>query len=106
MVDSRVLKAGDVARDFFTFQTEKSIISLFKRFLEINENLKAAHDEMLAKVKPHLTKEQYDILIAADYFTNERFRLNRKTVFDCGNSCLQEILTNIEKFEIYFNSNK
>ena len=105
MVDKKVLKAQEIATDFLSFQISRFITLLFKRYLEMNEDLKTAHDEMMQKIKPHLSDEQYNLLKAADCFTDEKFRFVRKTVLDCGNSSIKELNTLMERFDIAFNGN-
>lgn len=84
-------------------QTQKEIISLYKSFLEILENIKQQHETMLKKaginVDEHYLKD-------INYFTQEYHDQMRKRILDHGNDTIRSLLAFLEYFDFQINATK
>ncbi len=72
------------------FQLKRHIISLYKAFLIILEDLEEDHIENFEKLYESLHNYK-DLVRQADYFTEEKMSYLRKKVLDAGNNCIRNI---------------
>jgi hypothetical protein len=85
--------------DIFKFQVERNIVSLYKKYLEILQDIQSQHVSMLNKLNsldPKMAKE----LDLVDYFDEEEYNYLRKKILDAGNDTKREIeraLENVKK---------
>jgi hypothetical protein len=83
--------------EFFTreeidhFQVKRNIISLYKAFLIILEDLEAEHAQHFDKLYEAFPDHQ-DTISQADYFTEDKMSYLRKKVLDAGNDCVRNLI--------------
>jgi hypothetical protein len=93
------------AKGILTFQVARSTTQLFKRHLNSIEDLREAHNEMLRKLERGLSPAAYQMVLAADYFSDTQFAQVRKRILDDGNQAVRDIREVCEKFSVDFPSN-
>jgi hypothetical protein len=64
---------------------------VYKRFLELLEDLQADHKAAMSKLKAALPSEYKNYVELADYFTDEKMKVLRKRVLDVGNDAVRAI---------------
>lgn len=84
-------------KDYLAFQLNRNIISLYKRYFEIVDDLKQEHELMLLKVKKQ-TSTQFAENI--DYFTPDKYNYIRKKILDAGNDAIRNIESNFKSVSI------
>ena len=99
-------KVQSVTHELLCFQIKRHITGIFKKYLEMTEDQKRQHDEMLLKISAELTEEQKRLVKMADYFTPKRFEDIRKIVLDTGNNGIIELVNLLDKFEVFLNGNR
>lgn len=87
-------------KDYFVFQLKKDISDLFKSQLGDLEDLREEHLEMLRKLQDALPVDFLPVLLASDYFSDDKFSWLRKRILDKGNGVLRSVEDQINKFEI------
>lgn len=75
-------------KEFILFQINRNIILLYKRYLNLVEDLQEEHVNMLNKLNK---KVDLETLKNVDYFDENRYNYLRKKVLDLGNETLREI---------------
>jgi len=93
------------AQDFLYDRSDKAIRSLFRRFLELLEDVKREHQINFEKLRDHLPEEEA-LIDMADYLDDDRFAAYRKKVLDLGNGTLREHQTELENVTVHFKFNK
>ena len=89
-------KKGNMEKGLFSreeikrFQIRRQIVSLYKKFLIILEDLEEDHIDNFEKLYSAL-KESEALIKQADYFTKEKASYLRKKVLDAGNDCIRTI---------------
>ena len=81
-------------------QTNKEIISLYKRFLEILEDVYKDNEIMLKKVSE---KNGEGFSSSINYFTPQKFEQLRKRILDAGNECDRNLLNFLSFFDSTIN---
>lgn len=74
-----------------SFQIQRNITLIYKTFLNIIEDIKADHEEMLNKLDLHLPTEYHNLVEASDSLSEDKFSHLRKRVLDVGNEAIREI---------------
>lgn len=64
---------------------------IYKRFLEILEDLQEEHKIQFDKLRHNIPQEYLSIIAQADYFTDGKLKHLRKRVLDCGNDAARKI---------------
>lgn len=75
-------------KDLLSFQTHRNIINLYKRYLNIIEDLQEEHVNMLNKLNSKIDQQT---LKNVDYFDENKYNYLRKRVLDLGNETIREI---------------
>jgi hypothetical protein len=83
----------DNIREYILFQIHRNIVSLYKRYLNIIEDLQEEHINMLNKLNK---KTDLETLKNVDYFDENRYNYLRKKILDLGNETIREIEKNFE----------
>lgn len=83
-------------KDLLSFQTHRNIINLYKRYLNIIEDLQEEHINMLNKLN---SKVDQQTLKNVDYFDENKYNYLRKRVLDLGNETIREIDKTLDLFE-------
>lgn len=83
---------GDLnTKEFVLIQIQRNIVSLYKNYIVLSEELKREHDVFLKKIENQLPKEYINDI---DYFDSERYNYLRKRILDMGN----ELNRDLEKY--------
>lgn len=64
---------------------------VYKRFLELLEDLHAEHKVAMQKLKSALPEQYQEYVDLADYFNEDKMRQLRKRVLDVGNDAVRAI---------------
>lgn len=84
----------DKLKSFVYFQIQRNIVSLYKRYINLIEDLQEDHINMLNKLN---SKIDQDTLKNIDYFDENKYNYIRKKILDNGNEVIREIEKNLEK---------
>jgi hypothetical protein len=83
-------------KEILLFQTQRNIILLYKRYLNLVEDLQEEHINMLNKLNK---KVDLETLKNVDYFDENKYNYLRKKVLDLGNETIREISKNMDFFK-------
>ena len=83
-----IMEQDPKLKEFILFQINRNIILLYKRYLNLVEDLQEEHVNMLNKLNK---KVDLETLKNVDYFDENRYNYLRKKVLDLGNETLREI---------------
>lgn len=84
-------------KDFIQFQINRNVISLYKKYFEIIEDLHQDHISLLEKVKAQ-TSEEFTNNI--DYFDDNKYNYIRKKILDSGNDAIRSIESSFKSIDI------
>lgn len=84
-------------KDYLKFQIDRSIVSLYKKYFEMVEDLHKDHLTLLSKVKE---KTSEDFVKNIDYFDNNKYNYIRKKILDSGNDAIRNIDTAFKSIKI------
>jgi len=80
-------------KEFLVFQVHRNIVSLYKRYLNLIEDIQEEHINMLNKLNSKIDQET---LKNVDYFDENKYNYLRKKVLDLGNETVREITKNLD----------
>lgn len=83
----------DNIKQYILFQIHRNIVSLYKRYLNMIEDLQEEHLNMLNKLNK---KNEVDFLKNIDYFDENKYNYLRKRILDLGNETIREIEKNFD----------
>ena len=83
-------------KDILSFQIHRNIINLYKRYLNLIEDIQEEHINMLNKLNKKIDQET---LKNVDYFDENKYNYYRKKILDLGNETIREIDKNIDFIE-------
>ena len=75
-------------KDLLSFQIHRNIVNLYKRYLNLIEDLQEEHVNMLNKLNK---KVDLETLKNVDYFDENKYNYIRKKILDLGNETAREI---------------
>lgn len=84
-------------KECIKFQIDRGIVSLYKKYFEMIEDLHRDHIAMLSKVKEK-TSDQFVKNI--DYFDANKYNYIRKKILDSGNDAIRNIGVPLESVKI------
>lgn len=84
----------DKLKSFVHFQIQRNIISLYKKYINLIEDMQEDHLNMLNKLN---SKVDLETLKNVDYFDENKYNYIRKKILDSGNEAIREIERNLEK---------
>lgn len=90
-------------KEFLVFQIHRNIISLYKRYLNLIEDLQEDHTNMLNKLNRKVDQET---LKNVDYFDDNKYNYLRKKTLDLGNETIREISKNLDLLNIEIKNEK
>lgn len=90
-------------RDYILFQINRHIVNLYKRYLNLIEDLQEEHLNMLNKLNKKIDLET---LKSLDYFDENKYNYFRKKILDLGNETLREIDKNFEFLDLKVKNEK
>lgn len=82
---------------FLMYHYHRNMTNIYKRNLEIIEDLFHDHKSFLEKLKPHLPEEALNNL---NHFDDKRYSYLRKRILDAGNEAIRDFEKNTECLEI------
>lgn len=83
-------------KEILMFQVHRNIVNLYKRYLNLIEDLQEEHISMLNKLNKKIDLET---LKNVDYFDENRYNYIRKKILDLGNETVREINKSLDFFE-------
>ena len=86
-------------KDYVSFQIHKSLVDLYKRYLNLIEDIQEDHKTMVEKLN---NKIDSNTLKNIDYFDNNKYNYLRKKILDIGNDSIREIEKNFEFIQMEF----
>ena len=92
------LEKGSTIKDIIHFQVHRNIVSLYKKYFEITEDLRQEHEAFILKLQEK-TLDDLD-LKSINYFTEEKYDNIRKKILDSGNDSIREIEKALDFVEI------
>jgi hypothetical protein len=87
------MESQNTIKEYILFQIHRNIVSLYKRYLNIVEDLQEEHLNMLNKLNK---KNDAEFLKNIDYFDENKYNYLRKRVLDLGNETIREIEKNFD----------
>jgi hypothetical protein len=84
-------------KEYIKFQYTRNIISLYKKYFEMVEDLKHDHEIMLKKIAENSSK---DFAENIDYFSDDKYNYIRKKILDAGNDAIRNIDTSFKSINI------
>ena len=95
-------KGNNEFKEYLLFQYRRIIINLYKRHIEIVEDVKMDHRIFLNKIKNRIPEEELNDL---DYFNDQKYNLIRKKILDSGNEVIRDFEKAIENLDISLKKN-
>lgn len=90
-------------KEFLLFQIHRNITSLYKRYLNLIEDIQEEHLNMLNKLN---SKIDQDTLKNVDYFDENKYNYLRKKILDLGNETSREIIKNFDLLNVEIKNEK
>lgn len=90
------------ANSLLNFQIRRDIVSLYKRFLTIVEDIRHDHQSMLQKLEKELPPQYHYLLRNGDYFSMDKSSYIRKKILDAGNESIRGMDEQIRQFDVQF----
>lgn len=84
-------------KEYLKFQYSRNIISLYKKYFEIIDDLKQDHEILLKKIAGNSSE---DFAKNVDYFDNDKYNYIRKKILDAGNDAIRNIDTSFKSINI------
>lgn len=84
----------DKLKSFVHFQIQRNVIALYKKYINLIEDMQEDHINMLNKLN---SKVDLQTLKNVDYFDENKYNYIRKKILDSGNEAVREIERNLEK---------
>lgn len=84
-------------KEYVKFQIDRSIISLYKKYFEMIEDIHKDHVSLLEKVRD-CTSEEFAKNI--DYFDSNKYNYIRKKILDSGNDAIRNIESSLKSVKI------
>lgn len=84
-------------KEYLRFQLNRNIISLYKKYFEMVDDLKQEHNLMLLKMEKASSKEFVENI---DYFSEDKYNYIRKKILDSGNDAIRNIESSFKSIQI------
>jgi hypothetical protein len=84
-------------KEYLMFQIHRNVVNLYKRYLNIIEDVQEDHTNMLNKLNKEIDLEK---LKNVDYFDDNKYNYLRKKILDLGNETIREIEKNFDFLNI------
>jgi len=94
---------SDQLKELLTFQINRGIINLYKKYFLIIQDLKQEHETLLEKVAQETSP---DFPQKIDYFTEDKYNYIRKKILDAGNDSIRELEKTLEVIDVRFKEEK
>jgi hypothetical protein len=93
----------DDIKKYILFQIHRNIVSLYKRYLNVIEDMQEEHLNMLNKLNQ---KIEASFLKNVDYFDENKYNYLRKKILDLGNETIREIEKNFDFMDLNIKKNE
>jgi hypothetical protein len=93
------MEENNKVKDYVSFQIHKSLVNLYKRYLNLVEDIQEDHKSMLEKLN---NKIDSNTLKNIDYFDDNKYNYLRKKILDIGNEAIREIEKNFDFIKMEF----
>ena len=90
---------SDQLKELLTFQINRGIVNLYKKYFLIIQDLKQEHEILLEKVAQETSP---DFPQKIDYFTEDKYNYIRKKILDAGNDSIRELEKTLEVIDVRF----
>ena len=94
---------SDQLKELLTFQINRGIVNLYKKYFLIIQDLKQEHEILLEKVALETSP---DFPQKIDYFTEDKYNYIRKKILDAGNDSIRELEKTLEVIDVRFKEEK
>ena len=94
---------SDQLKELLTFQINRGIVNLYKKYFLIIQDLKQEHEVLLDKVAQETSP---DFPQKIDYFTEDKYNYIRKKILDAGNDAIRELEKTLEVIDVRFKDEK
>jgi hypothetical protein len=84
-------------KDYLKFQLNRNVISLYKKYFEMVDDLRQEHKLMLQKMEKVSSKEFVENI---DYFNEDKYNYIRKKILDNGNDAIRNIESSFKSITI------
>ena len=84
-------------KEYIEFQISRSVVSLYKKYFEVIEDLHQDHKKLLKKVENRTSGEFTENI---DYFDESKYNYIRKKILDSGNDAIRSIESSFKSIEI------
>lgn len=84
-------------KDYLKFQLNRNVISLYKKYFEMVDDLRQEHKLMLQKMEKVSSKEFVENI---DYFNEDKYNYIRKKILDNGNDAIRNIESSFKSISI------
>lgn len=84
-------------KEYLRFQLNRNVISLYKKYFEMIDDLKQEHNLMLQKMEKASSKEFVENI---DYFSEDKYNYIRKKILDSGNDAIRNIESSFKSIQI------
>jgi hypothetical protein len=84
-------------KDYLKFQLNRNIISLYKKYFEMVDDLRQEHKLMIQKMEKASSKEFVENI---DYFNEDKYNYIRKKILDNGNDAIRNIESSFKSISI------
>jgi len=86
-------------KEYLMFQIHRNVVNLYKRYLNLIEDIQEDHKSMLEKLN---NKIDSNTLKNIDYFDDNRYNYLRKKVLDLGNETMRSNDNELNDFNVSF----
>lgn len=84
-------------KEYLRFQLNRNIISLYKRYFEIIDDLRLDHKIMLEKMQKSYPEEFVENI---DYFNDDKYNYIRKKILDAGNDAIRNVESSFKPIKV------
>jgi len=84
-------------KEYLMFQIHRNVVNLYKRYLNLIEDIQEDHTNMLNKLNKEVDLQT---LKNVDYFDDNKYNYLRKKILDLGNETIREIEKNFDFLNI------
>jgi len=93
------MENNNKVKDYVSFQIHKSLVNLYKRYLNLIEDIQEDHHLMMEKLE---NKIDQNTLKNMDYIDENKYNYLRKKILDIGNEAIREIEKNFDFIKMEF----
>jgi len=94
---------SDQLKELLTFQINRGIVNLYKKYFLIIQDLKQEHETLLEKVAQETSP---DFPQKIDYFSEDKYNYIRKKILDAGNDSIRELEKTLDVIDVRFKEEK